>query len=134
MAIDPNKLRAELDGDPRYNGLSDIATADLINLADRTRNLDTLTATEIIQSVDLTELSGLDIGQKVDFWGLLGMAELDPFGKEATLMIGLFGIDSNTIGALKAARTVPISRAQEIADELGVGVVREGDVKTARAI
>ncbi len=130
MTVDPNALRTELDGDPRYDGLSDADTTDLINLPDRTRNRESMSATEIIQAVDLTELAALSIGGKVDFWGLLGMAELDPFGKEATLMVGLFGGSSETIVALQALRIDTISRAEE----LGFGVVREGDVKTARAI
>lgn len=125
-------LNQELINDPLvrgYSGMSDQEAADDLNIVYRQRNVASMTGSEVLQSVDETEYSALTDVKKDAFWGLLGIAILDPWGKEADVMLDIFGA-STTITNLNAARVDDISRAIE----LGLGSVRESDVVKARAI
>ena len=135
-------LKEEVTVDPLvrgYNGpgsqnsgpgpMSDQAVADDINTAYRTRDRTSMTASDILNSVDTTELAALSVAGATEFWRILGMGEVNPFGVEATLMIDLFGVGSTTIAQLKVDRKEPISRARE----LGFAPPIASDVATDRA-
>ena len=125
-------LNQELINDPLvrgYSGMSDQEAADDLNIENRDRNVLSMSGSEVLQNVDATEYSVLTDGQKQVFWGLLGIAILDPWGVEADVMQDIFGA-STTITNLQAARVETVSRSVE----LGLGLIRESDIEKARAI
>ncbi len=125
-------LATELSNDPEsrgYSGMSDEAAAVDLNTAYRTRDKATMAAHEVAQSIDVSEFNGKTTTQQRLIWDVLHMGTINPFGIEATLFISVFGASSATIDALKVARKVAITRAQE----LGLGVVKPGYVAKARA-
>jgi hypothetical protein len=126
-------LRAELDAGHPDTGAydaNDALAADQINVVNRSVNRDTMEATEVLQAVVPAEYTVLAADKKAELFGLLGMGTLNPFGKEADLMIDIFGAGSSTIAALAVLRKRAVSRAEE----LGLGKVRAGTVAQARAL
>lgn len=110
-------LRDEIQNDPLgrgYSGMTDAEVADDLNTQYRTRNRSTLTASEIVNAVDLSEWNALDDVQRQIVWNLLHMGAINPFGVEATILVNVFGAGSNTIAVLAEARVENISRAQEL--------------------
>ena len=125
-------LNQELINDPLgrvYSGMSDQEAADDLNTIVRDRNVASMSASEVLQNVDDAEYAALTDVKKDALWGLLGMAALNPWGKEAGVMQDIFGA-STTLTALQTARVETVSRAVE----LGLGSIRESDVEKARAI
>lgn len=126
-------LRTEIDSDPLargYVGMTDAEVAESLNTANRSRNRSSMTGSEILNEIDATEWASRTDAQRQTVWDICHLGTINPFGIEATLMIGVFGGGSATIAALAAARTETVTRAQE----LGLGVVREGTVQQARAL
>jgi hypothetical protein len=126
-------LNEELTTDPlgrTYAPMSDLEAAVDLNTVYRTRNVTSMSATEIFQNVDTAEYNALTTDARNECWGLLGMGTLNPWGQEAQVFVEIFGIGSDTIVALQAARVEDISRGVE----LGLGQVHEGDVLKARAV
>ena len=124
-------LKTELTDDPLsrgYSGMDDVAAADDLNTVYRERNITSMTSTEVLNLADATEYAALDAADNLKFWQLLGLGTLNPWGSEATLMIGIFGAGSATIVNLAAARKENISRARE----LSIGFVYPGHVQNAR--
>ena len=71
-------LRAELTDDPLgrgYSGMSDEEAAADLNTAYRSRNLAALTASGVLNAVDVAEYNALDSGQQTLLWRLLGIGE-----------------------------------------------------------
>ena len=125
-------LRSELLDDPLGRGYSTMddqqATIDL-NTIYRTRDRTSMTASEVLNTVDTAEWSALVDADQRKIWDILHMGgELNPFGKEAQMFISVFGGGSNTILALADARVEDITRGQE----LGLGIIKESDVYKAR--
>ncbi len=104
------------------------AAADL-NTKYRARNRASMTASEVLNSVDAGEYALLSADKNAALWDLLAIGDLNPFGIEATLMADIFDAGPNTIAALQAARVEPISRAEE----LGLGKVSASQIATIRA-
>ncbi len=130
MALDA--LKAELTADPLtrgYSGMSDQAAADDLNSVYRSRNRATMTASEVLNSVDVSEFNALTDAVQQRIWNVLAIGTINPFGREADLFVGAFGGGSATITALQALRVEAISRATE----LGLSRVREGTIQQARA-
>ena len=129
--MDIAALKAELisghPGTGAYNA-DDALAADELNAVNRTRPLSSMTGSEVINAVDATEWAALTDAQQQKVWDIVHLGEVNPFGVEATLLIGVFGGGSDTITALAAARLEDISRAVE----LGFGRIRTGDVQRAR--
>lgn len=126
-------LKAELDSDPLargYAGMTDAEVAASLNTPDRSRGRATMSGSEILNEVDPTEWAAKTDAQKQLVWDICHLGNVNPFGIEANLMVDVFGGGSATITALAAARVETITRAQE----LGLGVVREGTVQQARAL
>jgi hypothetical protein len=125
-------LRDELYNDPeelQYNLLNANEKTAAINGMTEWRIRDTMTGSEVLQAVDLEELTALSATDQRVVWDVLHLGVLDPAGAEATLLLGAFGQQSNTIAALKQARQEPTSRALE----LQLGRVRVAHVLEAEA-
>ena len=125
-------LNQELINDPLtrgYSGMSDQEAADDLNTVYRNRNVASMSGSEVLQSVDDVEYAALSDVKKDALWGLLGIAILDPWGKEANIMQNIFGA-STTITNLQAARIETVSRGIE----LNIGIVSAGVVGKARAL
>ena len=130
---DLQALRAELDaGHPVTGAYSlDAATAaDEINVVNRTTNRTSMSASEVLNAVVVSEYVALTDAHEAAFWNLMGIGDLNPFGVESTLLISWFGAGSETITALAALRKTDVSRAQE----LGFGIIYAGTVLEARAL
>ncbi len=125
-------LKAELlAGHPdtgAYNA-DDAVAATQLNIVNRTRNRATMTGSEVMNAIDKTAFVGLSDANRQMVWDILHLGEINPFGREAELFADIFGVPSDTITALQAARVDNISRATE----LGLARVREGTVAQARA-
>ncbi len=125
-------LKAELTaGHPdtgAYDADNAIAATQL-NAVNRTRDKASVTGSEVMNAVDAADWGNLDATQKQTVWDICHLGMVNPFGVEATLLIGVFGAGSDTITALAAARVDAASRASE----LGLSVIREGTVAQARA-
>ena len=110
-------LQAERTNDPlvlTYSGMDDAAFLASITGLTRTRNRDTMTGSEIYNSIDETEWLALTDIQRQEIWDILHLgADLNPFGLEATRFIAIFGVGT-TLSALADLRTVSISRAAEL--------------------
>ena len=129
--MDIDKLKTELTDDPLargYSGMTDAAAAADLNTVYRTKNKTSMTGSEILNNVDATEWAALDAAEKQTVWDIVHLGTINPFGVEATLMIGVFEGGSATITALQAARKDDVSRAVE----LGLGNVKVGNVQLAR--
>ena len=106
----------------------DAVAADQLNVVNRTQNRVTMTASEVFNAIDTTDYAGLSPEEQQEIWNILHLGEINPFGREATYFTDIFGVQSVTITALKAARKTNVSRAAE----LGLGRVRAGEVMEAR--
>lgn len=126
-------LSNELADDPLargYSGMTDAQATDSLNdTLDRERNRTSMTGSEVLNAVNNTEYLALSASDKDRVWQLLHLGTLNPFGVEADLLLDIFGGGSTTITALVVARKEIISRGAE----LGLGVVKEGQVQRARA-
>ena len=89
-----------------------------------------MSASEVYNAVDQSEWAGLTVSQQAEIWNILHMGQVNPFGREASRFVTIFGAASVTITALKAARVESITRAVE----RGLGKVKVGHVIVARAV
>ena len=129
--MDIDALRTELvAGHPdtgAYNVDAEIAAGEL-NAVNRTTNKTSMSGSEIINAVDKAEFIALTNAAEAQFWNVVHLGDLNPFGIEADLLIDIFGGGSTTIIALQALRKNSVSRAVEI----GLGGVRVGHELEAR--
>lgn len=107
---------------------NDVAAAAQINVVNRQRNRASMTGSEVLNAVVLSEFNALADVKQDRFMQLIGIGILNPFGREADLITSLFGGGSGTVTALASARKEDISRAVE----LGLGVVKLGHIQMAR--
>ena len=131
--MDLAALAAELTaGHPdtgAYN-VDDALAAAQLNAVNRTRNLASMTGSEVINAVDTTEWGTRTAEQKQTVWDIVHLGTVNPFGVEATLIQSAFsGAGGVTVAALAAARAPAASRAEE----LGLGFVYPGHIQQARA-
>ncbi len=129
-------LKDELLNDPLvrgYSTMSDQEASDDLNIVNRERNRTSMSASEILNAVDAVEYADLTNAEETQFWNLMGIGTLNPFGVEAALMTGWFGgAGSVTISALQAARKEDVSRAEELP---GVrSPMKSGYVEEARRV
>lgn len=134
-------LKAEIDTDPLtrgYAAMTDAQVAADLNSSYRERNRDSMSASEVLNAIDIAEFNALTNAAESQIWNVLhlggqsgpGGGSIDPFGIEATIFTNVFGAGSATIAALSAARKESITRGVE----LGLGLVKPGHVEQARAI
>lgn len=131
--MDLAALKTELEtGHPEtgaYDADAALAAGQL-NEGNRTLPRATMTGSEVLNAVVGSEFTALDATEKQMLWDIVHLGTVNPFGVEQTLMVSIFGAGAGTILALAAARQRPVSRAVEI----GLGLVRAGDVERARAL
>ena len=126
-------LSNEITNDPLtrgYSGMSDQELADSLNTEDRERNKASLTGSEVMNAIDKAEFQALPAADEATVWNILHLGTINPFGIEKDIMVDLFGGASDTIANLALLRVEAISRASEI----GLGVVKYGDVVQARSM
>ena len=121
-------LSDEISGDPLgrgYSGMSDAEIVTSLNTVDRTQNRSSMTASEVLNAIDIAEWNALSDADQQKIWDVLHIRGINPFGVEATIFVAVFGAGSDTITALQAARVTTVSRATE----LGIGFVKLGHVQ-----
>ena len=120
-------LKIEVTTDPLSRGYSGMTSAVLLaNLqtVNLTRNKTSLNPSEVYQNIDQGGWAALSAAEQDEVWNILHLGDpLDPFGREATRFVAIFGGGSNTI-------TANISRLQQI----GIGgTVNEHQINRARS-
>lgn len=126
-------LRQHIDADPDargYSGMSDAEVAVSLSTETKTRNITSMSGTEVAQNIDATDWAGLTADEKNQIIGMCGWNTLNPWGVEADIFLSIFGGGSATIIALNAARVETVTDAEYY----GFGGVSAADVETARAI
>ncbi len=139
-------LRDELLTDPLSRGYStmlDQEVADDLNSIypapdTRTRNRASMSGDEIAQQAVPAAYDALDDGAanntadvKSHWLALCARTSVDPFATaNVQLVVSIFGVGSQTVLNLQAARVESITRAQE----LGLSLVRTGHVQFARSV
>ena len=124
-------LHDELTLDPLargYAGMTDAEAATDLNTEYRQVHVESMSGSEVAQNIVPAEYAALTDTKKTQTLALFGWSSLNPWGKEADVMIGIFGVGSQTIANLQTTRLKMISRAVE----LGLGFVFPGDVQAAR--
>ena len=113
-----------------YSGMTSAQILTDLQIINRTRDKTSLSPSEIYQNIDQTEWNALSASDQDEIWNILHLGDpLNPFGREATRFIAIFGGGSTTITALQALRLDNISRLQEI----GIGgTVTEHQINQAR--
>ncbi len=111
-------LKIEVQTDPLGRGYTGMTSADILTdlqTINRTRNKTGLNPSEVYQNIDQTQWDGLSASEQEEVWNILHLGDpLDPFGREATRFVAIFGGGSATITALKALRVDNISRLNQI--------------------
>ena len=124
-------LKTEIDTDPLgrgYSGMTNLEIANDLNVVYCTKNKTSMTGSEILNNIVISEWTPLTDAQKRTVWDVVHLSDINPFGVEAQLLIAVFGAGSDTIAALAEARKYDVSRAQE----LGIQYVYEGHVIDAK--
>ena len=125
-------LKAEITTDPLargYSGMTDQQVVDSLHVQDRSQNLASLTGDVMFQQTDATEFAALTDVKKQLWLAMCGRSDIDPFAPANVAFVQwVFGAGSATITALSAARKTTVDRATE----LGLGLVRVGEVQQAR--
>ena len=134
--IDYNVLLTELNGNHPITGTPYSANANTAAGQLNTKNVptqrDTLSASDIFESIDLVQYNALTATQKAQVQQVLNLGDtikVGPSSKARAFLLDAFP-SGNTFSALVAAVTVNISRAEQ---GFGVGtVISIGDVERAR--
>ena len=124
-------LKTETTEDPLvrgYAGMTDKQVAVDMNIIYRKTNKASLTGSEVLNAIPDGVLDALPIEEQEKVWRIIHMANINPFGAEATMFTTIFGVGSVTIDNLQALRVNHVSRGVE----LGSGVVKEGYIEMAR--
>ena len=130
--MDLAKLKAEITNDPQalgYLGKTDEQVCNLLNAETRSRHIELLSPSRILNSLVYSEFTTKTAAQQQLIWNVLHLGDINPWGVEATIFIAVFGAGSATIAALAAMRVEAISRSTE----LGIGRVEPGEIVEARA-
>ena len=132
MAFNYFTLWNEINSDPLsrgYSGMSNASVAGNMNIANRSVNKTTMSSTEVINAIKISEFNNLSAASQQRIWDTLGLGTLNPFGIETTIFTNVFGTGSSTIASLSALRVGTVSRGTEI----GLGLVAEGQVIKAKS-
>jgi len=110
-------MKTEILTDPAgrgYASLTDIEVLADLRALTRSRNKRTMSGREVAAEVSNAAYDALTDVQKTQFLALKASDNLDPFGFDANVIKGLFGVGSPTVGNLAAARVELISRLVEL--------------------
>ena len=125
----------EIRNDPLargYSGMTDAQIVTSLNTVDRDNERTTMSAGEVMESIDGTEFAALSAADKTRVDRVLGLGAEIVIGPgnahNAVQELLVFGGGSATITALAAMRNQQISRAQEV----GAGIVNLNTVGAAR--
>ena len=129
--MDYNILKTELE-DVAYSAMSDAEAATDLNIVDIPRIKARMTGSELMESQDTTEYIALSDAKKAQWLAVVGVGSdgVNPSGNIVEVIRDIWGNGSVTITSLGVNRNEIVSRATE----LTLGVVRESDVRTARAM
>lgn len=122
-------LKAELaaghpDTGP-YNADDTLAAAEL-NVVNRTLDRSEMPGHEVFNAIPEADFGSLSAADQQQVWDIVHMGTVNPFGLEADIFVAIFGNPSTTIGALKLARVLNVSRAVELnLGRIGPGLVTE---------
>ena len=127
-------LKTELDTDPLTRGYAGMAAADAaidMNTIYRTRQRDAMSGDEVFNATDATEFTGLTESKQTLWVSFTSKDVLDPYASANIDFVDfVFGGGSTTRSNLQALRVESVSRAVE----LGLGIVKTGDVEFARSL
>lgn len=113
-----------------YNVDDVLATGEL-NAVNRTVNKSSLTGDEIFAATDKIEFGALTDHHQEMWVGFCGRDSIDPTGTaNIDFLDHVFGVSSTTKTTLASLRQETVSRAVE----LGLGLLRVGDIQNARAL
>jgi len=126
-------LSDELTNDPLargYSGMTDAQAMVDLNTSYRPLNRAAMSGDEIFNASDAAEFAILTDVNK-DMWlSFCGRDSIDPFATANVAFVQwLFGPASITVSQLAADRVITQTRG----NELGLGILHEGDIVTARA-
>lgn len=119
---------ASTPGNVAYNADHELAAVQ-INEVNRTKDRTSMSGSEVLNAIDTAEYNLLAPEDKDRVWQVIHLGTINPFGVEETLMKSIFGSGSTTIATLANLRKDDVSRAVE----LGLGKVRAGTIREARA-
>jgi len=130
--MDINILKTEITTDPLgrgYSGMTDEQVAVSLNTVDRERNLASITGDIAFSATDGAEFAALSATKQQLWLAFCGRETINPFGTSNVAFVQwIFGAGSTTVSNLANVRKEPVSRG----NELGIGLVRPGDVNQAR--
>ena len=107
----PNATTSE---DLRQNNIALKAVLADMKSKYRSKPRESMTGTEVFNAFDTAEYLALSDAQQDKVWKVLHLGTLNPFGLEAEVIKVVFGQGSTTVTALGTARTMPISRMEEL--------------------
>lgn len=128
-------LKTELEGVHPVTGtysIDNIIATQEMNTRNITIIRDNMTGSEVMDATDPTEYNSLTAAQKDQWLALCAVDNIDPgTGKLGVAIVtDIFPPGSITLNNLQLARQRTISRAEQ----LGLGLVRVGDVEVARSL
>ncbi len=129
--MDYNKLALEIKDDPLKRGYKKMSNDEIcvsLRVKDRTRVIDSIPSSTVIEATALTEYVSLSASQRDIYWGMLAGGEIKPSGtRTKQIYASLFAPSSSTRTNLITLATESITRAEE----LGLGEVYVGHVGKA---
>ena len=131
--MDYQILQAEITGDPLargYSGMTDAEVAADLNTIYRTRNRDQIPGNEILDETDWVEYGALTDLKKSQWLSFTSADFVSATKAGLNILRDIFGTGTTTEDNLLLVRAEDISRATE----LGLSIVREGDVEYARTL
>lgn len=135
MSSRAHNIKIELDTDSLargYAGMTDLQVADDMNTVYRTRDVDTLSASQIFEAIENTDWDTLIDSEKDKVRLVLDLGDkiqISQSSKARTMLQAALGgtTSATNLGNLV---TENISRAEEI----GVGIVKESHITFARSL
>ena len=127
-----DELLAGHPGTGAYNA-DDALAADQLNVVNRTRTRDELSASEIFEAIEIAEYKALASNEKGAVDKVLGLGDsiqIGPSSKARAFLLDAFDAGSTTRANLVSLVVEDISRA----DEIGVGFVKPSHVTYARTL
>ena len=131
--MDYKILKDDIINDPLvrgYSGMTDTHVADDLNSVYRTRNRDQIPGSEILDETDWVEYGALTDLKKSQWLSFTSADFVSATKAGLNILRDIFGTGTTTEDNLLLVRAEDISRATE----LGLSIVREGDVEYARTL
>jgi len=134
MAMNYITLSNEINSDPLGRGYSGMSAEEItvdLNTIYRTKPVETVSGSAIFNATDDAEYAALTDAEKDRWLALCAVLEVNvSSGVAKALEAAIFGPGTTTRSNLISLKTENVSRAVE----LGLGIVKVGDVEYARAL